>query len=67
MLARILTHNDKFTIFLIIIKRQKLEFANDQKVEENKPPLTFQNTYLKVCLNMFGTIFFGSRQRPLIG
>ena len=54
--------------FLIIIKRQKLKFANDQKVEENKPPLTFQNTYLKVCLNMFGAIFFlGSRQRPLIG
>ena len=40
----------------------------NQKVQENKPPLTLQNTYLKVCLEMCRAflVFFGSRHRTLM-
>ena len=40
----------------------------NQKLQENGPPLTLQNTYLKVCLKMRRAflVFFGSRHRTLL-
>ena len=40
----------------------------NQKLQENKPPLTLQNTYLKVCLKMRRAflVFFYSRHRTLL-
>ena len=40
----------------------------NQKLQENKPPLTLQNTYLKVCLKMRRAflVFFGFRHGTLL-